>query len=450
MSNVLLFSGGVSRPQLVLTLSMAVLLLAGCASTGQESTKLRRETAERLAVVLPEKTGDAGEIRARVDELLAGELGREQAVIVALLDSPTLARSYAQLEVSAAERVRAARPPNPSISLARLKRGGETETERGISIDLLGLLAWPVERSAANRQFSAQRVASLREALQLARDVRHAWTEAVAAGMEVQHAQQVLDLVDTGREYAQRLAAAGNTPALDATRARSLHAEAENTLAQAQAGAVAAREKLALLLGVEDSSRLQLPAHLPALPGSLPPAPAYEQQAIDRRIDVQAAVRQSEATAKAYRLNRVTRVVNVLEVGYQSNLSNRDATQTGFEVTLELPLFDFGSASSNEARARYEESLAMVRETAVKARGETRMAWAGTQAAWENAARYRDRVLPLQQKITEEVLLRFNGMLVGPFEVIEQGQAQAEAALEAQQALRDFWLAEAELAAVLQ
>ncbi len=438
-----------TRPRVLLPLLLS-LLVAGCASPGRESAELRHETAERLAVTLPAHADDAAEIRARVDELLANELGREQAVIIALLDSPSLARRYAQLEVSAAERVRAARPPNPSLSFARLKRGNETETERGISIDLIGLLAWPLERSAANRQFTAQRQASLREALQLAREVRHAWTEAVAASMEADHAQRVLALVDTNREYAQRLAAAGNTPALDADRAESQHAQAENARMQAEANAVTAREKLALLLGVADSSRLQLPVHLPALPESLPSAPSYEQQAIDQRIDVQAAVRQADATAKAYKLQRVTRFVNVLDVGYQSNLSNQQATQSGFDVTLELPLFDFGSAASNEARARYEESLAAVREAATKARSETRGAWASTKAAWENAARYRDRVLPLQQKITEEVLLRFNGMLVGPAEVLEQAQVQADAALQAQQALRNFWIAEADLASVLQ
>lgn len=438
------------RAPLLATLLLAPMLLTACAHGGRDAAALRNDAAGRLAVELPADSNDRAVVQARVDELLAQPLDREEAVIVALLDSPALQRRYAQLEISAAERVAASRPPNPSISLGRFKRGSETETERGIAIDLVGLLAWPFERGAAKRAYESERQAALREALDLARDTRIAWTDAVAADLHLAYARNMLDLADTAREYAQRLAAAGNAPQLDAARAASFHAEAEGELARAAAGATTAREKLARLLGVADSARLQLPAQLPPLPDALPPAPSFEQEAIDRRIDVQAARRQAEATAKALNLNRVTRFVNVLEVGYQSNTSNEAPTQTGFEVTLELPLFDFGSSSGSKARARYEAALATVRETAVNARSEVRTAWTAGEAAWQTAARYRDRVLPLQQQITEEVLLRFNGMLVGPFEVLEQAQHQADAALRAQQALRDFWIAEAELASALQ
>lgn len=435
------------RPALPL---LAVLLLAACAHGDREAAALRSDAAGRLAVELPADTTDRDAVQARVAELLAQPLDREEAVIVALLDSPALQRRYARLEISAAERVAASRPPNPSVSLGRFKRGSETETERGIAIDLVGLLAWPFERGAAKRAFESERAAALREALDLARDTRIAWTDAVAADMHLAYARNMLEVADTAREYAQRLADAGNTPQLDAARAASFHAEAGGELARAGAEATAAREKLARLLGIADSTQLQLPAQLPPLPDTLPPAPSFEQEAIDRRIDVQAARRQAAATAKALNLNRVTRFVNVLEVGYQSNTSNQAPTQTGFEVKLELPLFDFGSSSGSRARAQYETALATVRETAVNARSEVRSAWAAGEAAWQAAARYRDRVLPLQQQITEEVLLRFNGMLVGPFEVLEQAQQQADAALRAQQALREFWIAEAELASALQ
>lgn len=423
---------------------IAALALAGCASHGEETAQARHEAATALDIRLPE-----GPLGARIDELLAQPLGREDAVAVALLNNPALQRRYAELEISAAERVAASRPPNPSISLARLKRGDETETERGISIDLLGLLAWPLERGAARRQHEAERRLALREALQLARDVRVAWVDAVAAQGHRQYARDMREAADTAREYAQRLADAGNGTQLDATRATAFVADADAELARADNEWLAARERLTRLLGVEDSARLQLPEHLPPLPEQLPTATQAEQQAIDRRLDVQAATRQAEATAGALRLNRVTRMINVLEVGYQSNTSSTEPTQTGYEVRLELPLFDFGSSGA-KAQAQYEAALATVRETAIAARSETRTAWTACDTAWRNAARWRDQVLPLQQKITDEVLLRFNGMLVGPFEVIARAQEQATAALQAQQALREFWIAEAGLASVRQ
>ncbi|MFZ5722468.1 MAG: TolC family protein [Pseudomonadota bacterium] len=429
---------------------LAALLLSACAGTGREAAALRTDAAERLGIERTALPSDAAALQARIDELLARPLDREDAVVVALLGNPALQRRYAELEISAAERLAAARPPNPSLTVARLERGSETETERGIAIDLIGLLTWPLERGMADRRHQAERQAALRDALTLARDVRVAWVEAVAADMHWSYALTVWEAADTAREYAQRLADTGNGTQLDSARAAAFHAEADGERLRARAEALAAREKLVRLLGIADGERLQLPGHLPALPERLPAATVTEQEAIDRRLDVQAARRHAEATARAWNLQRVTRFVNVLEVGYQSNESDSEPTQTGFEVTLELPLFDFGVARGRQARAQYEAALAGVRETAVNARSEVRTAWTAADTAWLVAARYRDRVLPLQEKITEEVLLRFNGMLVGPFEVIEQGQQQAEATLRAQQALRDFWIAEAELASARQ
>jgi outer membrane protein TolC len=430
-------------------LALLAVLLTACASGGKDAAALRDEAADRLAVQLPADTTDQAAVQARVDELLAQPLGREDAVVVALLNSPALQRRYAQLEISAAERIAATRPPNPSFSYGRLSRGGETEIDRGISIDLIGLLAWPFERGAANRAFASERQAALGDALALAREVRIAWTEAVAADMHRAYANNMRELADSARAYAQRLADAGNRPQLGAIRATAFHAESAGELARAGAAASAAREQLTRLLGVADSAQLRLPEQLPALPEKMPEAIAAEQLAIDQRLDVQAAKKQAEATAKSLNLNRVTRMVNVLEVGYQSNTSNVLPTQTGYEVKLELPLFDF-SSSGRQAQARYDAALASVRETAVNARSEVRGAWATSAAAWTTAAHYRDEVLPLQQKITDEVLLRFNGMLVGPLEVLEQAQLQADATLRAQQALREFWIAEARLASAQQ
>lgn len=425
------------------------LLLAACAHRPPEDAQARADAAHVLGVALPADSG-AQAVQARIDELLAHPLAREDAVVIALLANPGLQRRYAALEISAAERAAASRPPNPSISLARLQRGSETETDRAISINLLGLLAWPFEGGSARRNYEAERQSALRDALALARDTRSAWVDAVAAAGALQHAQDMRDAADAAREYAQRLADAGNGTQLDAARATAFHAEAETALQRATVAGSAAREKLARLLGVEDAKRLQLPEHLDPLPEKPLATADAEQEAINRRVDVQAAKRHAEATARDLQLQRVTRMVNVLDVGYQSNTSNTAGTQRGPQVTLELPLFDFGSVRGREAQARYEAAVATVRETALVARSETRLAWTGYEAAWQNARRYRDTVLPMQQRATDEVLLRFNGMLTGPFEVIAQAQEQAAAAQRAQEALRDFWLADARLAAVQQ
>lgn len=430
--------------------SAAALLLAGCTTPAAQDNAMRSAVAERAGIPASAVNAeDSAALRQRVDELLATPLSREDAVNIALLNNPALAARFAHLRIDAAARVRASRPPNPSITLARLARGTERENERGVSVDLIGLLAWPATRAAANREFDAAREDALRDALALTRDVRAAWTQAIAAEAAQRHAEAVRDAADTGQLYAERLNAVGNASRLDALRARSFFTEADLALADARLATQSAREQLALLLGITEVNKLKLPAELPALPEQLLAANDAEQRALDNRADVLAAKQRAEAAGRALNIRRATRVVNVLEGGYHESRSNQDDTQRGFELSLELPLFDLGSAGMNEARARQDAAVANVIAVANAARSETRMAWANYQRAFDSARRYRDEILPLTSDISREMILRHNGMLVGPFELLEQARAQAAATARWQVALRDFWLADAQLAAAL-
>ena len=53
--------------------------------------------------------------------------------------------------------------------------------------------------------------------------------------------------------------------------------------------------------------------------------------------------------------------------------------------------------------------------------------------------------MPLRQRIAEENLLRYNGMLIGVFELLADARAQIAGVNASIDALRDFWLAQADL-----
>jgi len=194
---------------------------------------------------------------------------------------------------------------------------------------------------------------------------------------------------------------------------------------------------------------MRLPGRLPPLPDAPRELADAEQQALDRRLDVQRAKRNAANTARALQLTRVTRFINVLELGYQDSRVSHQPDQRGVDVTLELPLFDFGRTRAAEAEAVYHRALAEVAETAVNARSEAREAYGGYRAAYDLARHYRDEVLPVQRQIADEVMLRYNGMLISPFDVLAQSREQIAATEAALDALRDFWRADARLAAAL-
>lgn len=53
--------------------------------------------------------------------------------------------------------------------------------------------------------------------------------------------------------------------------------------------------------------------------------------------------------------------------------------------------------------------------------------------------------MPLRQRISEENLLRYNGMLIGVFELLADARAQIGAVNAAIDARREFWHADADL-----
>jgi outer membrane protein TolC len=205
------------------------------------------------------------------------------------------------------------------------------------------------------------------------------------------------------------------------------------------------REQLVRLLGVEDPARVQLPARLPELPASLAPMRDVEQQAMRTRIDLQMVKLDAEALGKNYELTRSTRFVNVLELGIENNISNEEQMQHGYEISFELPLFDFGESRLVAAESRYRQMLERAREIAVNARSQVREAHAMLQSQHGVARHVRDEVLPLKKRISEETLLRYNGMLVGVFDLLADARSQLDAVNAAIESQRDFWLAEADL-----
>ncbi len=86
-----------------------------------------------------------------------------------------------------------------------------------------------------------------------------------------------------------------------------------------------------------------------------------------------------------------------------------------------------------------------VAELAVNAESEVRDAYAGYRIAHELAASYRDEIVPLRKQLSEETLLRYNGMLIGVWDLLADTRGQVAAVNAAIQAQRDFWVAESTL-----
>ena len=432
----------------------AALLLAGCASTDPDAAfRISADQArERTGVEarLLRNDDDRRALASEIDALLKEPLGLDAAVRIAVLNHPGLQATYWDAGIAQADLAQAARLRNPSFGFSRMDGGGSREIERGVSLDLAGLLTMPLRQRMAERrhQETTLRVAAAIERHAIA--TRRAWIEAVAAGQALDYARQVAAAADASSELMERMTLAGNASALDLARESAFHAEAGAAVLRAGRARDAAREHLTRQLGLWGAQAgYALPERLPELPAQPVELAGIERMALERRLDVRAARAAAAGTAADLGLTRATRMVNVLDLGYASKSETGEPRSEGYEISLELPLFDWGGARVARAESVYMQAVGRVAETAVNARSEARAGYLGYRASHDVARHYRDQVIPLRQKIAGETLLRYNGMLASPFELLADAREQAAAVHATIDALKDFWLAEADLEAAL-
>jgi len=434
--------------------ALASLVLAGCASFSQDGgfTTVEQLTRERVGKTPTyQRTGEQTDsAQRRVAELLKQALSADSAVEIALLNNKGLQASYAELGIAESDLVRAGRLANPSFSFGRLGGGGAVEIDRAVLFDVLGLFAMPLAKQIEQRRFEQAQLQAAYETVGVAAEARKAFFEAVTAQQLVGYFAQVKEAADASNELARRMAAAGNFNKLSQMREQSFYADATAQLARVRHRAIASRERLARVLALGgDELGFKLPERLPDLPSAPAQPKDAEQTAMDKRLDVLMAKRATESTARSLGLTKTTRFINVLHAGYQNQSNTGETRKNGYEIELELPLFDFGSVRVARAQATYMQSVNRTAQVAINARSEVRESYSAYRTAYDLAKHYRDEVVPLRKRISDENLLRYNGMLASVFELLADARDQISSVTGAVEALRDYWLAETNLQSAL-
>lgn len=247
----------------------------------------------------------------------------------------------------------------------------------------------------------AQRAATL-EKLRIASDTRKAYYLALAAEETVRYSRQVNEVAQISADLARRMQQVGNFNPLQQAREQGFYADATLNLARAEQARVAARERLTRLLGLWGrQTQFELPERLPDLPKAPIELPDVEQTALAQRIDLQMVRLETEALA------------NTREVA--------------------------------RAEAIYMRAANRAAEAAINARSEVREAYLAYRTNYDIARHYRDEIVPLRRRIADENLLRYNGMLIGVFELLADARSQIASVNASIEALRDFWIAQADL-----
>lgn len=454
------------RRLVFLTLSA---VLAGCAQfsvdggMGDVATGVRQEIGKDVVKISTDE--QAARAREQVTALLAGPLSAEQAVQIALLNNRTLQAAYNDLGISEATYVQASLPPNPALSVLRVAGTGVANFEIRLIEDILNLITLPRRTAIAAERFGQARYRAIEVTLRLAADTRRAYIRAIASHQQVQFLEQTRATADAAARLIAGIGEAGGGDQLDQAEITAFRAELSARVAQAKLRARRDRESFVRLLGLSGTDLdFTLPADLPSLPPALEPQVEVEVAAIKRRVDLEIARREVTALAKSLSLTEATRYVSMLQLaGIFNNetanpLTNFDTAinRGGAQIDLQIPIFDTGEARMRTARETYMRALNLLGAKAVDARSEARIAYDAYRATYEIARTWRDRVLPLRQVVSKEIMLRYTngvlvneGMRVDVFKYLVDTRVRIAANAAALDARRDFLLASTDLQAAL-
>jgi len=439
--------------------AVAVVVLGGCASLSPDAglSDVQVLVAGKTGPVDARlSTGDKSrDSQAVVADLLKEPVTGETAVRIALLNNAAMQGSLATLGVSDALRVQAGSLPNPHFSIGRFRMGDEVEIERLLTFNLVGLLSLPWKYQWQTQQHELAKLQAAQDVILLAANTRKAWITAVAARQTASYMRDVKEAAEAGGELARRMTRVGNWSKLRQAREQVTLNDATAQLARAEQVAHGTRERLTRLMGLWGvQADFRLADRLPDLPKDATPMADIEARALRERLDVRSAMAQSRYVAEQMGFTKVTGYLDGMSIGFARNSvfdndTGTKASNRGVELELPLPVFDWGGARNARSRAMYLQSATRVQEVAVNARSEAREAYFSYRTAHDLARHYRDEVVPLRKFISEEMLLRYNGMLASTWDLLADSRAQVMAVNSAIEAQRDFWLAETDLQTAL-
>ena len=279
----------------------------------------------------------------------------------------------------------------------------------------------------------------------MAGDVKVAFFDLQAAQQRVELRAQVAQATAASYDLAGRLREAGNNRPLDLAYEQALYEESRLALADAEAQAVVARERLGRLMGVWGRPvAWRTDGRLPDLPAQELLADGLESLAVKNSLALRAGRARIAVTLAELGITRPLGYLSGLELGVGAARDTGE-WEAGPSLAVPVPIFSQGRPAVARAQGLLRQAEQDYYATAVDVRSLVRTAYARVQATRQQVVYYRDVILPLRKSIVDQTQLENNAMQVGAFQLLQAKRDQVAAAETYLALLRDYWTASAQL-----
>jgi cobalt-zinc-cadmium efflux system outer membrane protein len=325
---------------------------------------------------------------ARVEDGITSQ----EAVAIALWNSPSFQATLADLGIARADLDEAGLLRNPVFSLLFPVGPKQLEWTVQFPFDVL----WQRPRRVAAAQFNVQAVGErlVWDALSLVAQTRTAHADALIADRRLQLTIDNADLVQRLAGITEARFRSGDISELEARSARSDAARVQVVRRAVEHDRNLARLTLASLLGLDTAADQVQPVPGPPLAGSSVCGTEAErlEDALASRPDVRAAEIGIEAAAQraSWERSRVLTLIGILD----GNGDAEDGAEVGPGVSLDVPIFFRNQGAIRRAEAEIERASRHYSAVRAQVVAEVRGSTTRVQQAEQAISTWRDEIVP--------------------------------------------------------
>ena len=206
------------------------------------------------------------------------------------------------------------------------------------------------------------------------------------------------------------------------------------------------RETLNQRLGLwGDETNWTVPDRLADVPEATLNTANLESMAVANRLDLAAAKRNVELAADTLGLTEDYWFLQGFGLGFDYERDSDNAHKKGPVLSLTLPVFDQGQGRIRSGEAALRQQERRYEALAIELRSKVRLAAIKLMSAQRMALYYEKTVLPLQANIMSQSQPYYNGMLLGPYDLLLIRQNQIGTRRDAIASMREYWIERSEL-----
>jgi cobalt-zinc-cadmium efflux system outer membrane protein len=436
---------------------IALLLsgLTGCASVdlraGFPQVGAAVEERAAIRVAWNNGTGLDQEAAEQLRSLLARQLTADDAVQIAALNNRDLQALYSELGLAQADLVQAGLFKNPILDAAVFfpLSGVRPDFQLSVVMNLLDALYVPLRKRVAAAVFEEAKLRVTGVVLDFAGQVRAAFYAYQASEQLLDLRQTIVEALAASLDVSRRLHEAGNISDLDLARERAQAEASKVALRSAEIASRQSRERLNILMGAWGAdTEWTIDRRLPDIPPEPMDGQGAERTALARSLELAHARQRIIAAGEQVGFTRATALVPEMDLGPAAEREGAESWKVGPSIAVGLPLLDQGQArvarAAGELRRAQQEYYAL----AVRIRATARAVQDRLVGARDQALYYRDILLPLRERIVNEAQLHYNAMQIGVVQLLRDREQQIETGVAYVDALREYWLARADLSQI--